>query len=58
MKAGAAAAAAVVVGPRVLAAATPRIIATPSEIFAEDLALEALNASARRRSAVRRRTRR
>src|SRR3954464_8006120 len=45
VKAGAAAAAAAVVGPRLLTAQPPRIIATPTEIFADDLALEALNAA-------------
>ena len=46
VKAGAVAAAAAVVGPRVLSAVQPRrIIATPTEIFADDLALEALNAA-------------
>src|SRR5947209_5798977 len=45
LKAGAAAAAAAAVGPRVLSAGSPRILATPASIFADDLALEALNAA-------------
>jgi len=45
VKAGAVAAAATIAGPRLLQAAPPRVIATPTEIFAEDLALEALNAA-------------
>jgi len=46
VKAGAAAAAAAVVGPRLLQASEPRrFLATPTEIFADDLALEALNAA-------------
>jgi len=46
VKAGAAAAAAAMVGPRLLHASDPRrFLATPTEIFADDLALEALNAA-------------
>src|SRR5690348_16900791 len=44
VKSGAAAAAAAVVGPRILSA-SPAIITTPTSFFADDLALEAISAA-------------